>query len=513
MEHKSFEVTRSKKAEIVLVGRQLSSKFDYDYHDEVFLLCVFVRFFIFLIILLIKKMHIVSLIVCPDSENLQRLDPALLSQQALMEMLVEGFKDKSMFQDKNGNYADISEWPHVFLKDGRVVELSTRDFPSQIRRLENGPSGKFGGTLNLQFLPNSVKYLTITGQAMTGTINTKFLSAEMYSLQLSKNAFEGSFALDSLPPSISEVSIKENNFCGALNLSCSLPNLRHFWAQSNKFQGSIDLENLPKSLEILNLEDNQLVGSANLNKLPQRLLHLFLGRNSGLCGALFTSALSPWLESLTLSHMTLRGNVKLADVMHQTEKFHEVQYSAFDVPKSIKDVLLYTGTVEFTRLPKSIDTLELEHCSLEGTANLKKLPKKMKKLSIAHNKLSGLVRFREYYYGDELRKMHTLNISDNAFSGGLFLEKLPRNLRHFNASSNNLSGCVDFSKMTKSYIKVLDISNNANLRGKTDGSKLWEHLRVLKTEGTKIERNDEVSRILGDDSSSEESDFSDYDSE
>ena len=47
--------------------------------------------------------------------SLGRLDYSLLSDQTLMEMLIESFDDetKKKYQDGQGMYLDICEWPKI----------------------------------------------------------------------------------------------------------------------------------------------------------------------------------------------------------------------------------------------------------------------------------------------------------------------------------------------------------------------------------------------------------------
>ena len=58
-----------------------------------------------------------------DEQYLSRLDTALLSEQTLIEMFVEGFKNKKFFQDENGNYTDCHEWAPVTLDEDRIAGL------------------------------------------------------------------------------------------------------------------------------------------------------------------------------------------------------------------------------------------------------------------------------------------------------------------------------------------------------------------------------------------------------
>ena len=54
---------------------------------------------------------------------LGRLDYSLLSDQALMEMLIEGFDDetKKKYQDDHGMYLDVCEWPNITCDEDESV--------------------------------------------------------------------------------------------------------------------------------------------------------------------------------------------------------------------------------------------------------------------------------------------------------------------------------------------------------------------------------------------------------
>ena len=60
--------------------------------------------------------------------SLGRLDYSLMSDQALMEMFIDGFDDKSQkqYQDDHRMFLDVCEWPSIKCDhDERVVEIYT----------------------------------------------------------------------------------------------------------------------------------------------------------------------------------------------------------------------------------------------------------------------------------------------------------------------------------------------------------------------------------------------------
>ena len=57
--------------------------------------------------------------------SLGRLDYESLSDQALMEMLIDALptEEKAMFKDANGNFQDVCEWTNMDCTDERVTEV------------------------------------------------------------------------------------------------------------------------------------------------------------------------------------------------------------------------------------------------------------------------------------------------------------------------------------------------------------------------------------------------------
>ena len=67
-------------------------------------------------------MRAFQLFVNVDS-SLGRVDCILLSDQNLMELLIEGFDDvtKRRYKDSEGMYLDVREWPHIKCDDDEKV--------------------------------------------------------------------------------------------------------------------------------------------------------------------------------------------------------------------------------------------------------------------------------------------------------------------------------------------------------------------------------------------------------
>ena len=105
----------------------------------------------------------VHLLLCADP-NLGRLDYSLLPDQALMEMLIEGFDDKAKeeYQNGHGMYLDVCEWSGIECDaNGRVTDLRIHD-------------SDISGSIELCYLPPKVNVLMLTTSSdgkLTGSVD------------------------------------------------------------------------------------------------------------------------------------------------------------------------------------------------------------------------------------------------------------------------------------------------------------------------------------------------------
>ena len=249
--------------------------------------------------------------------SLGRLDYASLSQQALMEMVIEGITNKEKICGDADEPKDIEEWKGVKIEDGEVVAIYW-------------VSCALKGPIHLEWLPSSVKELSVSENSLAGTLDWA-LPTSMKELDLTANKFTGPVDLERLPERMESVDVSYNKFDGSLKL-WSLPDtLTEFHAFDNKFSGSVDLTRLPVGLVLLDVEINSLSGSVVLTELPN-------------C-----------LEELTLSNNE------------------------------------FTGCLDLTRLPSSISSLQLHNNSFSGTVDLSQLPRGLEHLDLSDNALSGEV--------------------------------------------------------------------------------------------------------------------------
>ena len=205
-----------------------------------------------------------------------------------MEMAVEGTSadSKTQFQDRNGAYTDVCDWPGVRCDDSLDVTevrfhnmnlqgtVSFAHFPESIKRLQVIIAEGLKGSIETHLLPQSLTYFVLYRTALTGTLDMRALPPNLTVMDLSSNAFEGSADLAKLPPNLEFLDIPCNQLSGSLaldTLPCSLFELN---VSSNHLSGEVDLQHLPPSLEQLWINDNMLSGRFELVNISENLRYV-----------------------------------------------------------------------------------------------------------------------------------------------------------------------------------------------------------------------------------------------
>ena len=209
--------------------------------------------------------------------SLGRLDCDSLSDQALMEILVDGLCDSAKTKIKNtkDEYIDVCDWPNITCnEDGRVIEVESFQ-------------GQKVGKIALEFLPplvTKVSILDFTQEVhIEGTLRTSLLPAQIKALEIVNIGISGQVELKGLPESLTQVCLSYNVFTGSCDLT-ELPSaLIRLEINDNKLSGSISLENLPKTIVVLCLQDNKLDGELCFDHLPASLGELDIANND-FCG-------------------------------------------------------------------------------------------------------------------------------------------------------------------------------------------------------------------------------------
>ena len=154
--------------------------------------------------------------------SLGRVDNESLPQQALMEMVIYGKKNKEKICGDVDEPQGIEEWKGVTIEDGEVVEIHWD-------RL------RLKGSLHVEWLPSSVRTFVANTNHLTGTVDLASLPTAMKELLLGINAFTGSICLERLPESMVYLSVPYSRLSGSLKLARLPDTLTYLEAYDNEF--------------------------------------------------------------------------------------------------------------------------------------------------------------------------------------------------------------------------------------------------------------------------------------
>ena len=253
--------------------------------------------------MLIPSLHAVD-------PSLGRLDYDSLSDQALMEMMVEHIvqDDIDDIKDANGNFKDACEWKSMECTDGRVTVL---EFVQ--RRFE--PNKKFP----FKFIPPCVLSFVMESCDIYGTLDTSLLPQSMsHMFSVTINELFGPLDFQGFPRNLKYLYLEENKFSGSCILANLPPALLEFTFVSNEFSGEIQIDDLPPALVKASVENNKLTGPIVITKLPQELEVLFLAKNS-FSGEFQLFTFPPRLRVIDISSTKMSAK---AVVRHATAPMH-----------------------------------------------------------------------------------------------------------------------------------------------------------------------------------------------
>ena len=217
-------------------------------------------------------MRVLQIFLSVDS-SLGRVDYTLMSDQTLMEMLIDRFdeKTKRRYKDSDGMYLDVRKWPCVKCDDHqRVMKIEIE-------------SSRITGTLELCYVPPKVIFAYIRSQSksrVTGSVDLKHLPEGIQELDLQNNNLTGKVDLVHLPSGMVRLFLQHNQLSGEVDLAHLPQAMRSISLNKNKLTGEIDLTQLPKGLLRLSLENNQFSGSLVIRKLPGRIHTIYVRRNN-----------------------------------------------------------------------------------------------------------------------------------------------------------------------------------------------------------------------------------------
>ena len=224
---------------------------------------------------------------------LGRVDYGLMSDQFLMEMLIDGFDDetKKHYQDNDGMYLNLCKWSCTECDDDeRVIEIRIG-------------SCSASGSLELCYVPPKVKFCSINSfgnSKLTGSVDLTQLPEGMRHLHLNNNQLTGEIDLTHLPDEMKELFLQNNQLTGEIDLTRLPGCLRNLYLNNNQITGSLDLTNLPDGMLHLYLDNNRFGGSFIAKNLPPRLVAIYAGGN------LFSAV--AFVESQTRTKINLKGS-------------------------------------------------------------------------------------------------------------------------------------------------------------------------------------------------------------
>ena len=190
--------------------------------------------------------------------SIGRFDISSLSDQTLMEMLVEGMGEYSQqdYKDENGDFKYVCEWGAYTCTDGRVTDVY---FNHRTFHFEQFP---------FEYAPPLAKRISIQNGNLHGTLDTSTLPPKLVNFIVCRNKLHGPLNFQSFPRTLCHINIASNNFCGSCALADLPDGLGLFRANFNKFSGELALEKLPREICEIELRRNELSGSIRIEKFP-----------------------------------------------------------------------------------------------------------------------------------------------------------------------------------------------------------------------------------------------------
>ena len=216
-----------------------------------------------------------SLTILAADSALGRIDSQLLSDQTMMELLVDSLSasSKQAFFHSDGTYRDFKETKVCMCDDdGHINKVLIE------KRTLQDPHP--GGSIALDFIPRQVFYFQAEKCQLEGTLQCSSLPRTLERLNLRSNRLSGGVSFADMPAGVTLIEIARNNFSGSLDVTSLPARLLILNASYNQFSGSISLDHLPSTLYFFYIGGNKLTGSFCLLNVPRNLDYLYAGLNS-----------------------------------------------------------------------------------------------------------------------------------------------------------------------------------------------------------------------------------------
>ena len=210
-----------------------------------------------------------SILYLAVDTQLGRVDRSSLSDQILIEMLVQGFTGiaKGRYQDKFGVFIDVCEWCGVDCDaENRVTAVYDIEFTA--------------GEISLSHIPPKVESFEMYSKNLTGTLEAGDLPQCLETFDISGNAFDGTVDFQNLPRALAHFDINTNAFTGSADLTTLPHSLRVLWMHANRFSGELCLSSPPQRLNHINLSANAFSGDFCLPNPPKTLVSFGASKNN-----------------------------------------------------------------------------------------------------------------------------------------------------------------------------------------------------------------------------------------
>ena len=232
-----------------------------------------------------------------------RPDYASLPTQSKMELLIAEFHEitRNSIHGDDGFFLDVCAWPGVKCNCDEVVTSINWRLTKDV-----------GGTIYLEFLPETVESFTIRTCGFNGSVEAKNLPPGLRFMTLNRNRLEGTMDFRSLPASLTDFDMNENNFTGPVDLTNLPVSLRSLLFEKNEFEGTIDLTKLPSEMYHLNASHNKLTGCVDLTRLPKFIEELNISANA-FHGEVDLTQLPKELLTLNISQNAFTGKLSITN--------------------------------------------------------------------------------------------------------------------------------------------------------------------------------------------------------
>ena len=213
------------------------------------------------------------------ADSIGRVDVHTLPQETLMELLVENFAHTMpiIASARDHQYIPVRSWNGVhFAPNGNIATIDWSF--SQYGHFLTCAFDK-GGSIDFQFIPQSVLDFRINNMELHGTVDTSCLPPRLKRFAVRTNQLKGAFSLKGLPETIESLNISSNRMEGSLDLENCPQKAIYLRAKDNNFSGTLDFSNVSVSLKELDLSMNKFYGPIDVSNIAHALQFFWLEKN------------------------------------------------------------------------------------------------------------------------------------------------------------------------------------------------------------------------------------------